>query len=524
MRQQDVFKKVGNILNELVEQYEYLKAQSDHINDLELELFAANAHFLTDHLEILRKLNEHITKSLPPHGETALPAHEEPALPAHEELPVNTQPAIEPIADYFQDVSSEIDPTLFVKPAEPEIPTEPQPAFTSDVTILPGVFHFEPPVKEEKPEENTFAFQHHSETETEQHTEKDHTGSFEDYTQPQEEDTHEHGNFDVVTNAEPAITEDVTSPDSYAAQSEEPEQVQESFITPVAAAPVPETGTPYTHFRIEQPEETEQPINEEPAIHEEEAQQPSLFETATSEHQQQPIKTYTEPVYPHDEVPAALVEEEHIHQPLYTPQEPEQPVANIDLGSADDNDRFSFIRSSEPEIPHQNLEINETKAWESEPEEHTSPVIPQPVTEQTPVTETSTAQQFSYSSPAVSHESAEVKPSELEKPMTLNERLSAQRTAANTASSFTAAPAASQAPVKDLKSAITLNDKMLFVRDLFNGYSLAYSEAIEILNRFNNFEDANRFLTANYVDKNNWAAKQSTADKFYDFLKRRFAN
>ncbi|MEO6149258.1 MAG: hypothetical protein ABIN95_02600 [Mucilaginibacter sp.] len=78
-------------------------------------------------------------------------------------------------------------------------------------------------------------------------------------------------------------------------------------------------------------------------------------------------------------------------------------------------------------------------------------------------------------------------------------------------------------PISDLKSAINLNDKLLYIKDLFNGYSLAYSEAIEILNRFTSFEEAERFLTANYVNKNNWESKPTTTTKFYDLLKRRYA-
>lgn len=77
-------------------------------------------------------------------------------------------------------------------------------------------------------------------------------------------------------------------------------------------------------------------------------------------------------------------------------------------------------------------------------------------------------------------------------------------------------------PITDLKSAITLNDKLLFVRDLFNGYSMAYGEAIEILNRFSRFEEADNFLKINYYVKNNWEAKQATTDKFYEILQRRF--
>ena len=76
--------------------------------------------------------------------------------------------------------------------------------------------------------------------------------------------------------------------------------------------------------------------------------------------------------------------------------------------------------------------------------------------------------------------------------------------------------------VSDLKSIISLNDKLLFVKDLFNGYSLAYSEAIELLNRFDSLDSADNFLKTNYSAKNNWSDKQPTVDKFYEILNRRF--
>ena len=44
MKQLDVFKKIGGILKELNDQYNYLEAESSELNELELELFVANAH------------------------------------------------------------------------------------------------------------------------------------------------------------------------------------------------------------------------------------------------------------------------------------------------------------------------------------------------------------------------------------------------------------------------------------------------------------------------------------------------
>ena len=103
--------------------------------------------------------------------------------------------------------------------------------------------------------------------------------------------------------------------------------------------------------------------------------------------------------------------------------------------------------------------------------------------------------------------------------LTINQRISAQK-----AASATITEQAGTQAITNLKQAITLNDKLLYIKDLFNGYSLAYSEAIEILNRFNSFEEANRFLTKNYTVKNNWDSKPDTANKFFELLKRRYSN
>ncbi|WP_316787150.1 hypothetical protein [Pedobacter frigiditerrae] len=76
--------------------------------------------------------------------------------------------------------------------------------------------------------------------------------------------------------------------------------------------------------------------------------------------------------------------------------------------------------------------------------------------------------------------------------------------------------------VKDLKQAINLNDKLLYIKDLFNGYNLAYAEAIDLANKLPNFEAADNFFQKNYAVKNNWAEKQATVDKFYTLLNSRF--
>lgn len=76
--------------------------------------------------------------------------------------------------------------------------------------------------------------------------------------------------------------------------------------------------------------------------------------------------------------------------------------------------------------------------------------------------------------------------------------------------------------IADLKQGINLNDKLLYIKDLFNGYNLAYAEAIDVANKLPNFEAADNFFKKNYAVKNNWAEKQTTVDKFYELLNQRY--
>jgi hypothetical protein len=138
MKQQEVFRKTGEILKELSDQYEDLKSTADNLNDLELELFIANAHFLIDHAEILRKLNLQklqVQHTLPPHveePEAKAPVIEEPKAPVIEEpkAPIITPEAKKPAAGepkYFEPLVQQVKPViertpfkLSEKPAQPE--------------------------------------------------------------------------------------------------------------------------------------------------------------------------------------------------------------------------------------------------------------------------------------------------------------------------------------------------------------------------------------------------------------------
>lgn len=103
---------------------------------------------------------------------------------------------------------------------------------------------------------------------------------------------------------------------------------------------------------------------------------------------------------------------------------------------------------------------------------------------------------------------------------TLNELLAAKN--GGSSSPGIGAENAVKPAIADLKGAINLNEKLLYIKDLFNGYNLAYSEAIDLINKMPDLKTADTFLKNNYAQKNNWEAKQATVDKFYGLLKQRF--
>jgi len=145
------------------------------------------------------------------------------------------------------------------------------------------------------------------------------------------------------------------------------------------------------------------------------------------------------------------------------------------------------------------------------------PVIPEPVVFEPIIPEPA------FPEPVVAEKEPEpvrvepVTQAKMEEVLTINERMSAKLAAMAGVGSHVQSQS-----ISDLKQGINLNDKLLFIKELFNGYSLAYSEAIEILNRFTSFNEADLFLKKNYVVKNAWESKPETVGKFYTLLKRRY--
>jgi hypothetical protein len=76
-------------------------------------------------------------------------------------------------------------------------------------------------------------------------------------------------------------------------------------------------------------------------------------------------------------------------------------------------------------------------------------------------------------------------------------------------------------PVKDLKSAIGLNEKFQFINQLFKGKSDQYNTAIEYLNSCGTVDKAHEYLK-NISSENNWEQHAAPASLFMELIERRY--
>ncbi|MDD2635791.1 MAG: hypothetical protein PHW82_09860 [Bacteroidales bacterium] len=75
-----------------------------------------------------------------------------------------------------------------------------------------------------------------------------------------------------------------------------------------------------------------------------------------------------------------------------------------------------------------------------------------------------------------------------------------------------------QTPISDIKAAIGIGDRFLYIRELFNGNNDEFEENIIHLNSLNSFEEANNYLKEKY----NWDYSQETVSNFINVVKRKY--
>lgn len=80
-----------------------------------------------------------------------------------------------------------------------------------------------------------------------------------------------------------------------------------------------------------------------------------------------------------------------------------------------------------------------------------------------------------------------------------------------------------ETPVKDLRKAIGINDRFLFINELFRGDEAMYERSIKTINSFNIYPEAEYWINRELKVKIGWNKDNLTVQHFDQLVKRRFS-
>lgn len=78
-------------------------------------------------------------------------------------------------------------------------------------------------------------------------------------------------------------------------------------------------------------------------------------------------------------------------------------------------------------------------------------------------------------------------------------------------------------PIKDLKKAISVSDRYLFINELFRGEESEYERSIKTINNFNVYQEARYWMDRELKLKLGWDDKRPVVKQFINLVQRRFA-
>jgi len=78
-------------------------------------------------------------------------------------------------------------------------------------------------------------------------------------------------------------------------------------------------------------------------------------------------------------------------------------------------------------------------------------------------------------------------------------------------------------PIKDLKKAIGVNDRFLFINELFRGDEAMYERSIKTINGFSIWPEAEYWIRRELKTKLGWTDSQQVVKQFDQLIKRRFS-
>ena len=80
-----------------------------------------------------------------------------------------------------------------------------------------------------------------------------------------------------------------------------------------------------------------------------------------------------------------------------------------------------------------------------------------------------------------------------------------------------------EVPIRDLRKAIGVNDRFLFINELFRGDESMYERSIKTINGFSILPEAEYWIQRELKVKNGWNDADELVKQFYQLVKRRFS-
>ncbi len=79
-----------------------------------------------------------------------------------------------------------------------------------------------------------------------------------------------------------------------------------------------------------------------------------------------------------------------------------------------------------------------------------------------------------------------------------------------------------EAPIRDLKKAIGINDRFLYINELFRGDENMYERSIKTINSFSILPEAEYWIQRELKTKIGWSDGNETVKQFIQLVRRRF--
>lgn len=114
---------------------------------------------------------------------------------------------------------------------------------------------------------------------------------------------------------------------------------------------------------------------------------------------------------------------------------------------------------------------------------------------------------------------------ETEKPPEINEAIAQQHHSINEKlkqSKLELSDALTEAPIRDLRKAIGVNDRFLFIKELFRGDETMYERSIKTINSFSILPEAEYWMQRELKVKLGWSDSNEAVQQFVQLVKRRF--